>query len=188
MFKRGVAINALAISRFLLFFTLALAALRVTPSFAMGAADTFFAPTFNNMAEELALARDAKKLLVVMYEQEGCPFCWKMRRDVLSRNDVQDYYKGRFHVIPMDIRGSLDTVDFTGKAMTQKDFSIQQNVRLTPVFIYYDETGKELHRLIGFYDREEFLLAGDFVLSGAYKTEDFFLWLKKKKAEKAVGK
>ncbi|MBF0290989.1 MAG: thioredoxin fold domain-containing protein [Nitrospinae bacterium] len=173
--------------RFPLLFALALAALHPAPSFAMGTADAFFAPSFNNMGEELALARDAKKLLVIMYEQEGCPFCWKMRRDVLSRKEVQDYYKERFHAIPMDIRGALDTVDFTGKAMTQKDFSIQQNVRLTPVFIYYDETGKELHRLIGFYDREEFLLAGDFVLSGAYKTEDFFLWLKKKKAGKAVG-
>lgn len=174
--------------RSILFFTLALAALRPFPSFAMDLAEAFFAPSFNNMQEELALACAGKKLLVIMYEQEGCPFCWKMRRDVLSRKDAQDYYKARFHVIPMDIRGSLDTLDFTGKAMTQKDFSIQQNVRLTPVFIYYDETGKELHRLIGFYDREEFLLAGDFVLSGAYKTDDFFLWLKKKKAEKAVGK
>lgn len=174
--------------RFLVLFTLAFTSLYQSHSFAMGTADTFFAPSFNNMVEELAFARDAKKLLVIMYEQEGCPFCWKMRRDVLSRKEVQDYYKERFHVIPMDIRGALDTVDFTGKAMTQKDFSIQQNVRLTPVFIYYDGTGKELHRLIGFYDREEFLLAGDFVLSGAYKTEDFFLWLKKEKAGKAVGK
>jgi thioredoxin-related protein len=173
---------------FRLFIAFAALSLTAGPSFAMGSAEAFFAASFNNMQEELDLARDGKKLLVIMYEQEGCPFCWKMRRDVLSRKDVQDYYKERFHVIPMDIRGALDTVDFTGKPTTQKDFSIQQNVRLTPVFIYYDETGKELHRLIGFYDREEFSLTGDFVLSGAYKTEDFFLWLKKKKAEKAVGK
>jgi thioredoxin-related protein len=171
---------------FRLFITIAAISLTADPLFAMGSAEALFAASFNNMQEELAIARDEKKLLVIMYEQEGCPFCWKMRRDVLNRKETQDYYKGRFHVIPMDIRGSLDTLDFSGKPMTQKDFSIQQNVRLTPVFIYYDGAGKELHRLIGFYDREEFLLAGEFVLSGAYKAEDFFLWLKKKKAEKAV--
>ena len=172
---------------FRLFITIVTLTLTAGLSHAMGSEEAFFATSFNNMQEELAIAHGGKKLFVIMYEQEGCPFCWKMRRDVLSRKDIQDYYKERFHVIPMDIRGSLDTVDFSGKPMTQKDFSIQQNVRLTPVFIYYDETGKELHRLIGFYDREEFLLAGDFVLSGAYKTEDFFLWLKKKKAGKTVG-
>ncbi len=173
---------------FRLFIAFATLTLTAGASYAMGSADSFFSASFNNMQEELALAHDEKKLLVIMYEQEGCPFCWKMRRDVLSRKDVQDYYGKRFRVIPMDIRGSLDTVDFSGEAMTQKDFSIQQNVRLTPVFIYYSETGKELHRLIGFYDWEEFLLAGDFVLSGAYKTEDFFLWLKKKKAENTSNK
>lgn len=173
---------------FNLFIAFAALAFTAGASHAGGSAEAFFAASFNNMREELALAGDEKKILVIMYEQEGCPFCWKMRRDALSRKDVQDYYGKHFRVITMDIRGSLDTVDFSGEPMTQKDFSIQQNVRLTPVFIYYDETGKELNRLIGFYDREEFLLAGDFVLSGAHKNEDFFLWLKKKKAEKALEK
>lgn len=173
-------------TRLKLFITLALLFAFCGHADAMGSADAFFAESFNNMQEELTISRDEKKILVIMYEQEGCPFCWKMRRDVLNRKNVQEHYAKSFRVVQMDIRGSLDTVDFTGKPMTQKEFSIQQNVRLTPVFIYYDETGKELHRLIGFYDWQEFLLAGDFVLTGAYKNEDFFLWLKKKKTETAT--
>lgn len=143
--------------------------------------DSFFEPTFNDLPEELALAESEGKRLVIMYEQEGCPFCWKMRRDVLSREDVHDYYHKRYRIIQMDIRGSLSVTDFDGEVRTQKEFSIRQNVRHTPAFIFYDENGGELHRLIGFYSKEEFLLAGEYVESGAYEGEDFSLWMKRRK-------
>ena len=151
------------------------------PSYGAVDPEKFFETTFFDLPEELAAARDEGKILVIMYEQEGCPFCWKMRRDVLNREEVHDYYHKRFRIIQMDIRGSVDVVDFNGAVKSQKEFSIQQNVRHTPVFIYYDENGKELHRLIGFYSKEEFLLAGEYVVSGAWKKDDFFLWLKKHK-------
>jgi len=140
----------------------------------------FFEPTFHDLPEELAMAARDGKRLVIMFEQEGCPFCWKMRRDVLNKKEVHDYYHKLFRVIQMDIRGSLPVVDFDGNTTTQKEFSIAQNVRHTPVFIYYGEDGKELHRLIGFYSKKEFLLSGKYVESGAYATDDFFLWLKKR--------
>lgn len=153
-------------------------------SFASVDPEAFFEPTFHNLPEELAMAAEEGKKLVIMYEQEGCPFCWKMRRDVLNRQEVHNYYGKRYRVIQMDIRGSLAVTDFNGEIKTQKKFSIEQNVRHTPVFIYYDENGKELHRLIGFYNREEFLLAGRYVESGAWEKEDFFIWLKKQKSAK----
>lgn len=145
----------------------------------------FFEATFNNMPEEVEEASSEGKNLVIMYEQAGCPFCWKMHRDVLNRKEVHDVYAKSFRVIHMDIRGSLETVDFDETIKTQKDFSIGQNVRLTPVFIFYSDKGKEIHRLIGYYDKKEFLLTAKFITSGAYKKEDFFLWLKKEKAKKA---
>ena len=144
------------------------------PAFA-ASADNFFSLNMGDLKAEAADARkDGKKGLVLVFEQEGCPYCRTMREKVMSRKDVQDYYRVNFVNLPVDIFSSVPLRDFGGREQTEKDFSRTVKVSVTPTFVFYDVDGKEIARYAGSTDTaEEFLLLGEFVASGAYKTRSF---------------
>ena len=136
----------------------------------------FFQETFGDLGEELEMARDeSKKGIVIFFELDDCPFCHRMKREVLNRPDVQDYYRKHFRIISMDIEGDVELVDFQGKITTQKDFATNtQRVRATPVIAFFDLEGKRVARFIGATrDAKEFLLLGRYVAEGHYKNSNF---------------
>ncbi len=65
-------------------------------------------------------------------------------------------------------------VDFAGKAATEKDFARAQGIRLTPTVVFYGLDGRPLAQVAGeIHTAAEFMLLGDFVASGAYRTRSF---------------
>jgi thioredoxin-related protein len=137
----------------------------------------FFDQTFGDLAEELDNAKaDDKQAVMIMFEQDECPFCHLMRQTVLSRPDVQAYFKKHFLLLHIDIEGDVELTDFQGKPTTMKAFAAINRVRATPVFQFYDLTGKPLRygRYTGATrDYQEFLLLGKFIAEGANKQEPF---------------
>jgi thioredoxin-related protein len=138
-------------------------------------AASFFNLNMGDLRTELADARkDGKKALLVMFEQEGCPYCLQMKRNILNRKDVQDYYRANFATLALDIWSSVPVRDLSNREQTEKAFAQSSKVKATPTFVFYDLTGNEVARVAGTLDTpEEFLLLGEFVTSGAYKTRTF---------------
>ncbi|MDP1704280.1 MAG: thioredoxin, partial [Sulfurimicrobium sp.] len=65
-------------------------------------------------------------------------------------------------------------VDFSGKTTTEKQFALDHRVRATPVFLFFDLSGKVLTRFTGAAkDNREFMALGRYVVEGAYKTMPF---------------
>ncbi|MHB8166208.1 MAG: thioredoxin family protein [Sulfuricella sp.] len=124
---------------------------------------------------ELAVVRKEGKMgILLMYEQEGCPYCQRMKETVLNQSEVQDYYRQRFLVFSIDIKGDNPRVDFSGKETTEKKFAAEQRVRATPVFVFYDLDGKPMTRFTGVSkDVNEFMLLGRYVAGGFWKTMPF---------------
>ncbi len=136
----------------------------------------FFDSTFGDFSEELATAREqGKKGIFIFFEMDECPFCHWMKKNVLNQPDVQAYYKKNFLNFAVDIEGDIEITNFQGKTTTQKDFAFKENrVRATPVIAFFDLTGKRIMRYTGrTRGKEEFLLLGQFVSEGAYKTTKF---------------
>ena len=80
-----------------------LSAEELTPS-----AETFFDATFGDLTEELDLLEEEGKIaLMVMFETEDCPWCARMKKQVLNRVAVQDYYEENFRVISLDAEGDV---------------------------------------------------------------------------------
>jgi len=138
-------------------------------------AAAFFNLNMGDLKTELADARkDGKKALLVMFEQEGCPYCLQMKRNILNRKDVQDYYRANFATLAVDIWSSVPVRDFANGEQTEKAFAQSSKVKVTPTFVFYDLSGNEVARVAGTVDTpEEFLLLGEFVASGAYRTRTF---------------
>lgn len=123
-------------------------------------------------------AQDAKqtgkKAILVMFEQEGCPGCLYMKRNVLNRADVQAFYRQRFLNFSVDIYGAVSLRDFAGRDHTEKSYAQALKVNATPTFAFFDLAGDEIARVVGpIKDVAEFMLLGEFIASGAYRSGKF---------------
>ena len=146
----------------------------------------FFDESLNDMQEEAEIAKEeGKKGLLIMFEMDECPFCKRMKKTVLNRKEVQDYYKKNFRILSVDIEGDLELTDFAGKETTQKEFSLKEfRVRATPVFQFLDLDGKPIKngRLTGATrDKNEFMLLGQYIVDGENTRMPFIRYKRKHK-------
>lgn len=150
----------------------------------------FFQETFGDFREELALAREeGRQGVLIFFEQEDCPFCYRMKTTILNQPEVQDYYRRHFRIFSVDIEGDLEITGFDGRTTRQKDFAFRQfNVRATPVFAFFDLDGKLVARHTGpTSDLREFLWLGEYVVDGHYRTESFTRYKRTRRAQAAGG-
>ena len=135
----------------------------------------FFDAKMGDFKSELATARkEGKKGILLMFELDDCPFCFRMKQTILNQSEVQDYYHKNFLIFPVDLKGDIAMVDFKGKATTEKAFGLEQRIYGTPVFDFFDLDGNRVVRFPGAAkDVNEFLLLGRYVVEGAYATMPF---------------
>ena len=140
----------------------------------------FFDLKMGDFKSDLTTAKEEGKTgIMIMFELEDCPFCYRMKHTILNQSEVQDYYHKHFLIFPIDIRGSLPMVDFKGKETTEKAFSVEHRVYGTPVFDFFDLDGNLITRFPGTAkDVNEFLLLGKCVVEGACKTMSFTAYKK----------
>ena len=150
----------------------------------------FFNETWGDFQEELANAKEQnKKGILIFFEMDECPYCHYMKNKVLNQPQVQDYYREHFKIFSVDIEGDVEITDFTGETMKMKDFAFKKNrVRATPVFAFYDLTGKQIHKHIGKTSSiEDFMLMGKYIAEGVYKDKKM-RFSKYKRQQKAIKK
>lgn len=136
-------------------------------------------------AEAADAERAKKKAILIMFEQEGCPGCLYMKRNVLNRADVQAYYRERFLNFSVDIYGAVPIRDFAGRDHTEKGFAQALRVTATPTFAFFDLAGNEIARVVGpVKDAAEFMLLGEFISSGAYRSSKFAEYKQSRRKER----
>lgn len=137
--------------------------------------DKFFDPSLGDFPAEVAAARKAgKQGILLMFEVDGCPFCRKMRQQVLSRDEVQAYFRRHFSIFSVDVLGDQPLTDFGGREITEKKWARELRVRATPTFIFLDLDGRELARYTGATkDAQEFMQLGRYVVEGHHRQHSF---------------
>jgi thioredoxin-related protein len=166
-----------AVARFVLLLAFAAAAHAAEPW------EAFFDPFLGDLKSELADAKAAgKKGVVVMYHFEECPYCRRMKREVLLRPDVQRAYRGDFTVIAIDTRGAQPITGVQGSTLPENLYAKSVGVRATPTFDFYAPDGERLYRHVGgIFDPREFLLLERYVASGAFRSQTFAQFKEKEK-------
>lgn len=143
----------------------------------------FFNETWGDLPEELKNAKkQGKKGILIFFEMDECPFCHYMKKNVLNQPKVQEYFRQNFLNFAVDIEGDIEMVNLKGETTKQKDFAFKENrVRATPVFAFFDLSGERVHRHTGkTAGVEEFLLVGEYVAKGVYKSMPFIRYKKSK--------
>ena len=145
----------------------------------------FFYQSFGDLREEARAARQAGQVgLVVMFDDEECPWCYKMKTTILNQPRVQDYYRRYFRPIRIDTNGDQVVTDFQGREWLEKDYAFKVfRVRATPVFIFLGLDGKLLYRHTGIVRGvDEFIWLADYVAQGHYRTKKFTVYKRERRA------
>lgn len=145
--------------------------------------EAFFDPFLGDLKSELADAKAAgKKGVVVMYHFEECPYCRRMKREVLLRPEVQRAYHRDFTVVAIDTRGAQPITGVQGRILPENQYAKSVGVRATPTFDFYASGGERLYRHVGgIFDPREFLLLERYVASGAFRSQTFAQFKEKEK-------
>lgn len=145
--------------------------------------EAFFDPFLGDLKSELADARAAgKRGVVVMYHFEECPYCRRMKREVLLRPEVQRQFHKDFTVVAIDTRGSQSITGVDGKTLPENQYAKALGVRGTPTFDFYAPDGRRTYRHVGaLFEAAEFLLLERYVASGAYRSQSFAQFKEKQK-------
>ncbi|MFT5111837.1 MAG: thioredoxin-related protein [Parasphingorhabdus sp.] len=139
-------------------------------------ASAFFDNSFGDLSEEADTARaEGKTGILIMFEEDDCPWCRRMKERVLNRASVQDYFHKNFRILTINVEGGTMIVNFDGTEIKEKEFAQKHNrVRATPVFAFFNTDGEFLTRFTGTSKTvEEFLWLGEFVVTGEYQNGRF---------------
>jgi thioredoxin-related protein len=158
-----------------LFFTMSAMLLFAATGLASEPHERFFDPFLGDLRAEIAEAkRLGRKGVVVMHHFEECPYCARMKREVLSRPEVQKGFRADFIVLAIDTRGSQPITAMDGRILPESQFAREQQIRGTPTFDFYDTDGARVYRHAGgIFDPAEFLLLGRYVASGEHRSSTF---------------
>ena len=135
--------------------------------------EPFFKQSFLNLAEDLAEAHQAGKFLMILYEQEGCPYCAKMHKAILSDREVMARLQQRFDVVQLDMWGDREVIDFNGRPLSERTLARRFGLQFSPMTLIFDRNGKEIYRMAGFYNLPHFKIVLSYVADNAYQRQTF---------------
>ena len=133
----------------------------------------FFKNSFLNLKTDLAEALKAGRILMVMYEQEGCVYCAEMHKVNFTDKETVDVLTKHFDVVQLDIWGDREVADFAGNTLTEKQLARNLKIQLSPMISFFGAGGKEVFRIAGYYKPQLFKTALKYVAEGRYTQVSF---------------
>jgi len=141
----------------------------------------WFSQSFLELADDLSEARDDDKLLMVIVEQAGCPYCRELHRVNFERAEIVNEITQHYLAVQLDLWGSREVVDFDGTEMEERDWIQKNAIHFTPTTLFFtaseDGTPSEVFRMPGYFKPFHHLAALKYVANGAYAEEPFQRYL-----------
>lgn len=111
------------------------------------ASDTTLVLRQTSYSQVFELAKKEKKAVLLYFHFDGCGACVKMEKTAFVNRKVADFYNSNFVCLEVNTR--------KGEGIeTNKIY----NVQLHPTYLFLDENGKELHKIVGVFSPDEFVL------------------------------
>jgi thioredoxin-related protein len=170
---------------------------------------SWFKSSFLNFSDDIAEAKSHGKRVMLLFTQEGCPYCNALVERNLAQKDIEEMMRKNFDVIAVNMWGDREVTGLDAKTYTEKSFAASQKVQFTPTILFFDESGKMILRLNGYLPPPKFKTALEFIAqhkekeisyrdyvaanqpppsSGELAKEDFFVPAPYNLARKPAGK
>ncbi|SDQ75986.1 thioredoxin family protein [Pseudovibrio sp. Tun.PSC04-5.I4] len=127
-----------------IFFAVAMIFASMTTSFAEVGEDglhkqPWLRLTFKDLREDLALANEEGKRMIILFEQRGCIYCARLHKNVFSDPDVKAFIEENYFVVQMNLFGDEEVTDFDGEVQSEKNIARRWGVVFTPTFLFLPE-------------------------------------------------
>lgn len=145
----------------------------------------WFTDSFLEMADDLAEAGAEGKDLLILIEQQGCPYCRELHEVNFERQQIVDHLKENFMVVQLNMFGAREVVDFDGEALEERDLAVKWAVNFTPTVVIFPSNAldtssaraAEAFRMPGYFKPFHFLKSLEFVTTDAYRDQVFQRYL-----------
>lgn len=132
-----------------------------------GAAETeypsWFKASFLDLRDDLADADKAGRRLVVLFVQNGCPYCHALIERNMAQKDIEHIMRKNFDVVLINMWGDREVTGLDGKSAMEKQFAAAHKVQFTPTLLFFDEKGNVILRLNGYLPPHRFKWAIEYV-------------------------
>jgi thioredoxin-related protein len=116
----------------------------------------WFVDTFLDFREDVEDATRAGKRLLVYFGQDGCPYCKKLMTTNFSQPDIVAKTRAGFLPVALNLWGDREVKWLDGRMLTEKELARALDVQFTPTILIFDERGKVVVRLDGYYPPQRF--------------------------------
>ena len=145
----------------------------------------WFATTFLDFREDIADATREHKRLLVYFGQDGCPYCAKLMGVNFAQRSIVETTRSNFVAIALDLWGDRETTWIDGRKMPEKELARQLHVQFTPTVLFFDEQGKVVARLDGYWPPQRFEAVLDYVAGRHEREQTLASWLQAHVREEA---
>lgn len=150
----------------------------------------FLLNSFLEIGDDLSVAREEGRGLLVLFEQRGCPYCREMHEVNFQDPRIADYMTEHFDVLQLDLWGSREVIDIDGAALEERDLALKWGVNFTPTTVFFAKDGPatEVFRMPGYFKPFHHRSGLEYVAEGHYADAPFQRYLQDKFAElEALG-
>lgn len=147
----------------------------------------WFKDSFLELSDDIQEAAEFKKRVVLLFHQDGCPYCNAFVEQNLSQKDIVETLQTKFDVIELNIWGDREIAHIDGKTYSEKEFSAMLKVQFTPTVIFLTETAELALRVNGYQKPSQFRVALDYVATQSEKNWTFNEYLAATGDKKKAG-
>jgi len=133
----------------------------------------WFKASFLDFQQDIDEARKQGRHVMVFLHLDECPYCARMLQENFRGGETTDFIRKNFDVIPVNIRGVVETVWIDGKSYSERALAGHLKVYATPTVVFFDLDGNKILQLTGYRDPAAFRQAVDFVQSKSYSKQSF---------------
>ena len=148
----------------------------------------WFKSSFLDIKEDVAEAAESGKRVMVYFHQNGCPYCAKLVNDNFKDERIVNYMAKHIDALDINMWGDREVVSVDGKTFNEKSYSASRKVWFTPTLLFFDEKGKIALRINGYYPKEKFLIALQYVAEKKENKISFAEYYKQFSKNKKPGK
>jgi thioredoxin-related protein len=149
---------------------------------------SWFKDSFLNFQEDLEEANAAGKRIMLLFHQDGCPYCNALVERNLAQKDIEAKVRKNFDVISINMWGDRELTFLDGKQYIEKNLAEALRVQFTPTLLFFDEKGKVVLRLNGYRAPHRFSVDLDYVALHKEKEISYRDYVKANLTQKASSK
>ena len=101
---------------------------------------SWFKESFLEIELDVEEAREANKMLLLYFHQEGCPYCKAMIQKNFLEPTTEQFLQENFDVVEINIRGSRVVTTPTGDQLNERDFAKTLKIQYTPTILILDQS------------------------------------------------